>query len=127
MQKSELEKRFEPFYYLPEQAELEKKVLTKQPDKLRDHVKGIASGAAPKISLSEKYSAGKEDGIPFLRVQNLSPKGILEFEDCKYINKALQQASAGIEKILIDKNANSTKAVRGIYRRNHPKTRVAEF
>jgi hypothetical protein len=67
--------------------ELEKKVLAKKPKKLRDYVKGLASGATPKTTESEKYYAEKENGIPFLRVQNLSPTGVLEFDDCKYINE----------------------------------------
>lgn len=87
LQKSEIEKRFDPFYYVPELVELEKKVLSKQPKKLRDYVKSIASGATPKKTECEKYYAEKENGIPFLRVQNLSPTGILEFDDCKYINE----------------------------------------
>lgn len=87
LQKSELEKRLDPFYYVPELLELEKKVLTKEPKKLRDYVVGISSGATPKTTESEKYYAEKENGIPFLRVQNLSPTGILEFDDCKYINE----------------------------------------
>jgi restriction endonuclease S subunit len=87
LQKSELEKRFDPFYYIPELVELEKKVLSKKPKKLRDYVNGIASGATPKTTESEKYYAEEENGIPFLRVQNLSPTGVLEFDDCKYINE----------------------------------------
>jgi len=87
LQKSELEKRLDPFYYVPELLELEKKVLAKKPQKLRHYIKSIASGATPKTTESEKYYAEKENGIPFLRVQNLSPTGVLEFEDCKYINE----------------------------------------
>ncbi len=87
LQKSELEKRFDPFFYVHDLLELEKKVLTKEPMKLRDYVIGISSGATPKTTESEKYYSEKENGIPFLRVQNLSPTGILEFDDCKYINK----------------------------------------
>jgi len=87
LQKSELEKRFDPFYYIPEVLELEKKVLAKNPKKLRDYVQSIASGATPKRDEEEKYYSDKEDGIPFLRVQNLSPTGVLEFDDCKYINE----------------------------------------
>lgn len=87
LQKSELEKRLDPFYYVPELLELEKKVLAKEPKKLRDYVVGISSGATPKTTESEKYYSEKENGIPFLRVQNLSPTGILEFDDCKYINE----------------------------------------
>jgi len=86
LQKSEIEKRLDPFYYVPPLRELEKKVLNKKPKKLRDYVLSIASGATPKTTESEKYYAEKENGIPFLRVQNLSPTGILEFDDCKYIN-----------------------------------------
>lgn len=87
LQKSELEKRFDPFYYVPEMVALEKKVLAKQPKKLRNYIKGISSGATPKTTESEKYYTEKENGIPFLRVQNLSPTGVLEFDDCKYINE----------------------------------------
>ena len=85
--KSELEKRLDPFYYIPELVELEKKVLIKKPKKLLDYVKGISSGATPRTTESEKFYAEKENGIPFLRVQNLSPTGILELDDCKFINK----------------------------------------
>jgi hypothetical protein len=87
LQNSELENRLDPFYYVPELVELEKKVLAKRPKKLRDYVKCIASGATPKTTESEKYYAEKENGIPFLRVQNLSQTGVLEFDDCKYINE----------------------------------------
>lgn len=86
LQKSELEKRFDPFFYVPELLELEKKVLTKKPKKLRDYVVSVSSGATPKTTESELYYTEKENGIPFLRVQNLSPTGVLEFDDCKYIN-----------------------------------------
>jgi len=87
LQKSELEKRLDPFFYVPELLELEKKVLAKKPSKLRDYVVSVSSGATPKTTESEKYYAEKENGIPFLRVQNLSPTGVLEFDDCKYINE----------------------------------------
>lgn len=87
LQKSEVEKRFDPFFYIPELLELEKKVLAKQPKKLRDYVLKVASGATPKTTETELYYSGKENGIPFLRVQNLSPTGVLEFDDCKYINE----------------------------------------
>lgn len=87
LQRSELEKRFDPFYYVPGLVALEKKILAKKPKKLRDYVVSIASGATPRTTESELYYTGKENGIPFLRVQNLSPTGVVEFDDCKYINK----------------------------------------
>lgn len=87
IQKSELEKRLDAEYYTPSLVALEKKVLAKNPKKLRDYVLSIASGTTPKTTESELYYTDKENGKPFLRVQNLSPTGILEFDDCKYINE----------------------------------------
>ncbi len=69
LQKSEIEKRLDPFYYVPELVELEKKVLAKNPKKLRDYVKGIASGATPKTAEVEKYYSDEQNGMPFLRVR----------------------------------------------------------
>lgn len=87
LHKSELDKRLDPFCYLPELVELERKVLARKPKKLRDYVLSLSSGATPKTTESERYYTDAESGIPFLRVQNLSPTGVLEFEDCKFINK----------------------------------------
>ncbi|WP_457618971.1 restriction endonuclease subunit S [Lutibacter sp.] len=87
LQKSELEKRLDPFFYVPELLELEKKVLAKKPKKLRDYVVSIASGATPKRAEEEKYYANATNGIPFLRVQNLSQTGVLSLNNTKYINK----------------------------------------
>lgn len=69
VQKSELEKRFDPFFYVPELLELEKKVLARKPKKLRDYVVSVSSGATPKTTESELYYTEKANGIPFLRVQ----------------------------------------------------------
>jgi restriction endonuclease S subunit len=87
LKNSELENRLDPFYYIPEIKELEIKVRKKDVKPLRFFVKNISSGATPKTEEVEKYYSDKENGIPFLRVQNLSPSGILEYDDCKYINK----------------------------------------
>ncbi|MBP7496222.1 MAG: restriction endonuclease subunit S [Bacteroidales bacterium] len=82
----ELEKRLDPFYYIPELLELERKVLAKNPKKLRDYVKSISSGATPKTTESDKYYSDSENGIPFLRVQNITEWG-LDLYDVKFINK----------------------------------------
>jgi hypothetical protein len=87
LQTSELEKRLDPFYYIPELKELEEKVREKNVEPLRHFVKSVSSGATPKTAEKEKYYSDKENGIPFLRVQNLSSTGILDYENCKYINK----------------------------------------
>ncbi|MTI31096.1 restriction endonuclease subunit S [Xanthovirga aplysinae] len=89
---SNLEKRLDPFYYIPKISELEEKVQEHNPKPLRDYVQSVSSGATPKTTESEKYYSTKENGIPFLRVQNLSPTGQLHLDDCKYINKATHES-----------------------------------
>lgn len=86
LHKSELEKRLDPFYYIPTLVELEKKVLAKHPKKLRDYVVSLSSGATPKRDEEEKYYSNETNGIPFLRVQNVTEFG-LDLSDVKYINK----------------------------------------
>jgi restriction endonuclease S subunit len=85
--KSQIEKRLDPFYYLPELLELEEKVTKSKPHKLLHYAKSVSSGATPKTSESEKYYTDAENGIPFLRVQNLSPTGKLNYNNPKYINE----------------------------------------
>lgn len=45
----------------------------------------MAGGVTPKITESDQYYSSSTDGIPFLRVQNLSPAGLC-WSDCKYIS-----------------------------------------
>lgn len=85
--KSQIEKRLDPFYYIPELLELEEKVTKSKPHTLLHYAKSVSSGATPKTSESEKYYTDKENGIPFLRVQNLSPTGKLNYNNPKFINE----------------------------------------
>lgn len=87
VKRSEIEGRLDPFFYRPDFMELENAVKKAGALPLRKFVRGIASGATPKTDEYEKYYSDKENGIPFLRVQNLSPTSILNYADCKYINK----------------------------------------
>lgn len=89
--RNKLEKRLDPFYYIPSLMELEEKVQEQEPQPLRHFVNTIASGATPKTSEYEKYYSDKENGIPFLRVQNLSPTGVLDTEKVKYINETTHE------------------------------------
>ena len=86
LKRSELEKRIDSFYYIPSIRKLEKEVLSQGAKPLRHFIKKVSSGATPKTVEKEKYYSDKESGIPFLRVQNLSPTGFLELDNCKYIN-----------------------------------------
>lgn len=87
LKRSELEKRIDPFYYIPSVRKLENNVLNQGAKSLRHFIKKVSSGATPKTIEKEKYYSDKENGIPFLRVQNLSPTGFLELDNCKYINQ----------------------------------------
>ncbi|MBD3725443.1 MAG: restriction endonuclease subunit S [Flavobacteriaceae bacterium] len=77
----------DPFFYIPSIKKLEEQVKSKGSIPLRKFVEKISSGATPKTAEKEKYYSDEENGIPFLRVQNLSPTGFLEIDNCKYINK----------------------------------------
>lgn len=87
IKRSEIEGRLDPFFYRPDFMQLENAIKKTGALPLRNYVRGIASGATPKTDECEKYYSDKQNGIPFLRVQNLSPTGILNYEDCRYINK----------------------------------------
>jgi len=87
LHRSEIERRLDPFYYVPSIKELDKKIKARGAKPLRYFIDNISSGATPKTSEKEKYYSDKEHGIPFLRVQNLSPTGLLKLDNCKYINE----------------------------------------
>lgn len=87
LNRSEIERRLDPFYYIPSIKKLEEQVKNKGSIPLRKFVEKISSGATPKTDEKEKYYSDEENGIPFLRVQNLSPTGFLEIDNCKYINE----------------------------------------
>lgn len=84
---SELEGRLEPEFYRPSIASLEKRIRSLSSRKLSDFALSIAGGATPKKTESDKFYSDAENGIPFLRVQNLQTNGELSLEDCVYINE----------------------------------------
>jgi restriction endonuclease S subunit len=86
LQKSEIDKRFDPQFYTPDLLELQNLVKKKQPKNLRGYVENISSGATPNRKEEEKYYTDSLNGIPFLRVQNITEYG-LDLSDVKYINE----------------------------------------
>ena len=77
--------RIDPFYYKIDYRALEEAVLKNTKYKLRDFILYMAGGATPKKDQKEKYYADKS-GIPFVRVQNLTPEG-LDLSECVFINE----------------------------------------
>lgn len=84
--RSEIEGRLEPNYYRPSISSLEKKVRSLATKRLRDYAISMAGGATPKKTEVEKYYSDAENGVPFLRVQNLQTTGELLLAGCQYIN-----------------------------------------
>ncbi|WP_185147143.1 restriction endonuclease subunit S [Chryseobacterium sp. KBW03] len=85
--RSDLEGKLEVSYHLPSIRALEDKVRKKSRKTLKDFIVKIASGATPSVLEEEKYYSNAEEGIPFLRVQNLQINGELNLEDVKFINE----------------------------------------
>jgi restriction endonuclease S subunit len=89
--KGEIEDRLEPFYYVPSIVELENKIRKIANGKLKDYALKMSSGATPLKSEEEKYYSDAENGIPFIRVQNLKDTNELSLDDLKYITYETHQ------------------------------------
>lgn len=85
--RSQLEERFEAEYYRPSITFIENIIRKKSSKKLRGFIKSISSGATPSVEQEERFYSSKENGIPFLRVQNLQTNGQLKLNDVKFINQ----------------------------------------
>lgn len=90
LNRGNLEKRLDPFYYIPSLVALEEQVLANNAVPLRSFVKKMASGATPTVAEFNKYYSNAEEGHPFIRVQNLSETGVLSLDDVKYVNDFTQ-------------------------------------
>lgn len=78
--------RLDPNYYKKIYMDLETAAAKQTKYQLRDFIKLMAGGVTPKVTEYDEYYSDSENGVPFLRVQNLSPEG-LDWSDCKYINQ----------------------------------------
>ena len=83
---SELEGRLDIDCYRPEINKLEHKVRAKTTKKLSDFIIKMASGATPSVQEEVRFYGDIENGIPFLRVQNLNHNGELNLDEVKFIN-----------------------------------------
>jgi Type I restriction modification DNA specificity domain len=83
--------RWDPFFYRPELVALEKRVRKVTPHQLREFVRSMAGGATPSTTEADTHYTEAEDGVPFIRVQNLSTTGKLNLEDCKRITRGTHE------------------------------------
>ena len=73
--------------------------------KLKDFIIRISGGSTPDTKKSDEYYTDAYNGVPFIRVQNLSPEG-LRLDDCKYItldthNGLLRRSQVSIGNLLV--------------------------
>lgn len=90
-QKTNIAGRLDPFYWRPELVTLEKQIRKVTPHRLREFVHKLAGGATPSTTEAETHYTDAEDGVPFIRVQNLSTTGKLNLEDCKRITRSTHE------------------------------------
>lgn len=83
--------RWDPFYFRPELVDLENQVAKRTSHRLRDFVCGMAGGATPSTKDADTHYTEGENGVPFIRVQNLSTSGKLALDDCKYITRSTHE------------------------------------
>jgi len=91
-QRTNVTGRWDPFYYRPELVALEKRVGEVTSQQLRDFALSMAGGATPSTKEAEKhYDTTAKEGVPFIRVQNLSTTGELNLEDIKLITRSTHE------------------------------------
>lgn len=89
--KTDVTGRWDPFYFRPELVALEDRVKKVTPHHLREFVVSMAGGATPSTTESNKHYTESNEGVPFIRVQNLSTSGRLTLEDCKRITRSTHE------------------------------------
>jgi hypothetical protein len=87
VRKSEITRRWDPLYSKPELVALEREVSKVKTHYLRDFVLSMAGGATPSTKEAETHYTEGDDGVAFVRVQNLSVSGELSLEDVKQITR----------------------------------------
>jgi hypothetical protein len=83
--------RWDPSYFQPELVALENRVRGITPYRLRDFVTSMSGGSTPPTKEAETHYTDNDDGVPFVRVQNLSTTGQLNLEDCKRITRSTHE------------------------------------
>jgi hypothetical protein len=89
--KTDVTGRLDPFYFRPELVALEKLVKKVTPHRLREFVLSMAGGATPSTTEADTHYTASDEGVPFIRVQNLSTTGRLNLNDCKRITRSTHE------------------------------------
>ena len=87
---ADLAGRLDPFYYLPRFAELERAIAPRSARTLGKIVRAMSSGATPHLSRREELYDDAENGVPLLRVQNVTEDGVNE-RDLVFIRREVHE------------------------------------
>lgn len=86
---SDLDQRLDPGYYNPDLLQLEQQVNQISSGVVGDYAVSIAAGSTPKDEDTadevNSHYTDADNGVPFIRVNNLSPSGELDLGEVKYV------------------------------------------
>jgi len=98
LQFSELERRLDPYYYLPEFKRLEEKLEHLPHKRLSQISTKIFSGSTP-LSKSDAYTEDKKTGIPFVRSGDFNIDGSIDFNNLVYIKSEIHEKMLSASKL----------------------------
>ena len=98
-QSAQLEGRMDPFYYLRKFLNLERTLMSRGGITLGKIAPIMASGATPQLSRREELYDDEENGVPFLRVQNVTEGGVYE-HDLVFISREVHETDLRRSRVL---------------------------
>ena len=101
IRRNALEGRLNPHFYTPALVSIDTQIRAKTKTKLGDLVIDMHGGATPQKAEQERYYSDKENGIPLLRVQNITEEGI-NIDNAIYINNETHEGYLGRSKVFQD-------------------------
>lgn len=120
LQKSELEKRFDPYFYLPKFKNLEDKLSSKNLKTLSEISTNIFSGSTPK-SKGDAYTT-KENGVAFVRSGDFNIDGTINFNKLVYLKNEVHEKQLKSSKLknndLLFAIVGATIGKVGVYKNN---------
>ena len=99
VQSADLAGRLDPFYHLPEFAEMERTVVARGGRPLGGLVRDMSGGATPHLSRRDELYSETEDGVPLLRVQNITGEGV-NFRDLVRIRRTVHESDLRRSRVL---------------------------
>ena len=99
VQSADLGGRLDPFYYLPKFVEAESAIVARGARTLGKIVRTMSSGATPHLSRCEEHYADAENGVPLLRVQNITEEGVNN-RDLVFIRREVHESDLRRSRVL---------------------------